>query len=148
MLAVAAIAVFVIATLIGITWWLSLIVVVTVAVAVGLVVPRRAPDMVIRKLHAVPADVNGRHERLAHLVEGLCLSNGLREPALAVVDDAGVNGLVVEMPDGNEAKEAIDKVNLTEIAGRKVTVNEARPRADRPRRGGGGGGGGGRRGRW
>ncbi len=48
----------------------------------------------------------------------------------------------VEMPDGNEAKEAIEKVNLAEIAGRKVTVNEARPREDR---GGGGGGGGGRR---
>jgi RNA recognition motif-containing protein len=46
----------------------------------------------------------------------------------------------VEMPDGNEAKEAIEKVNLAEIAGRKVTVNEAKPREDR-----GGGGGGGRR---
>jgi RNA recognition motif-containing protein len=43
----------------------------------------------------------------------------------------------VEMPDGNEAKEAIEKVNLAEIAGRKVTVNEAKPREDR--------GGGGRR---
>ena len=53
----------------------------------------------------------------------------------------------VEMPDGEEAKEAIEKVNLTEIAGRSVTVNEARPKSDRPRRGGGGGGGG-RRGRW
>ena len=58
----------------------------------------------------------------------------------------------VEMPDGAQAKEAIEKLNLTEIAGRSVTVNEARPKADRPRRGGGGGGGGrggGRRsGRW
>jgi RNA recognition motif-containing protein len=53
----------------------------------------------------------------------------------------------VEMPDGAQAREAIDKVNLMEIAGRRVTVNEARPKTDRPRRGGGGGGGG-RRGRW
>lgn len=52
----------------------------------------------------------------------------------------------VEMPDGAQAKEAIEKVNLTEIAGRSVTVNEAKPRDDRPRRGGGGGGG--RGGRW
>jgi RNA recognition motif-containing protein len=52
----------------------------------------------------------------------------------------------VEMPDPQQAKEAIEKVNLTEIAGRSVTVNEARPKTDRPRRGGGGGGG--RRGRW
>ncbi|MHC4181452.1 MAG: RNA recognition motif domain-containing protein [Planctomycetota bacterium] len=54
----------------------------------------------------------------------------------------------VEMPEGDQAKEAIEKVNLAEIAGRRVTVNEARPKSDRPRRGGGGGGGGGRRGRW
>lgn len=52
----------------------------------------------------------------------------------------------VEMPDGAQAKEAIEKVNLAEIAGRRVTVNEAKPKTDRPRRGGGGGGG--RRGRW
>jgi cold-inducible RNA-binding protein len=45
----------------------------------------------------------------------------------------------VEMPDAQQAKEAIDQLNLTEIAGRKVTVNEARPREDRPRGGGRGG---------
>ncbi len=50
----------------------------------------------------------------------------------------------VEMPDGEQAKEAIEQVNLSEIDGRKVTVNEARPKRDRPRGGGGGGG----RGRW
>jgi RNA recognition motif-containing protein len=51
----------------------------------------------------------------------------------------------VEMPDANQAKEAIEQVNLAEIVGRRVTVNEARPKSDRPRRGGGGGGGRGRR---
>lgn len=54
----------------------------------------------------------------------------------------------VEMPDGEQAKEAIEKVNLTEIDGRALTVNEARPKRDRPRGGGGGGRGGGRRERW
>jgi len=49
----------------------------------------------------------------------------------------------VEMPDSDQAKEAIENVNLTDIAGRRVTVNEARPKSDRPRKGGGG-----RRGRW
>ena len=38
------------------------------------------------------------------------------------------------------AKKAIEGLNLAEIAGRSITVNEARPKADRPRRGGGGGG--------
>ncbi len=46
----------------------------------------------------------------------------------------------VEMPDGAEAARAISGLNLREINGRSVTVNEARPKTDRPRRGGGGGG--------
>ncbi len=50
----------------------------------------------------------------------------------------------VEMPNGDEAQNAIQNVNETDIAGRPVKVNEARPKGDR--RGGGGGGGGG--GRW
>jgi cold-inducible RNA-binding protein len=59
----------------------------------------------------------------------------------------------VEMPDGNEAANAIKQLNLREISGRSITVNEARPKTDRPRRGGGGGGergggGGGRSRRW
>ncbi len=44
----------------------------------------------------------------------------------------------VEMPNGNEAAQAMKELNLTEIGGRSITVNEARPKADRPRRGGGG----------
>ena len=53
----------------------------------------------------------------------------------------------VEMPDGTEAANAIKELNLREISGRSVTVNEARPKTERPRRGGGGGGGGRQR-RW
>ncbi len=44
----------------------------------------------------------------------------------------------VEMPDGNEADNAIKQLNLAEISGRSITVNEARPKTDRPRRSGGG----------
>ncbi len=51
----------------------------------------------------------------------------------------------VEMNDAKEGRDAIEGINLQEIAGRPVTVNEARPREDRR---GGGGGGGGRRDRW
>jgi len=53
----------------------------------------------------------------------------------------------VEMSDATEANEAISQMNLKEIKGRAVTVNEARPKTERPPRRGGGGGGGGR-GRW
>lgn len=48
----------------------------------------------------------------------------------------------VDMPNNSEADQAIKALNDTPLKGRKLTVNEARPRADRPRRGGGGGGGG------
>jgi RNA recognition motif-containing protein len=47
----------------------------------------------------------------------------------------------VEMAAGGD--EAIKALNLTEFQGRSITVNEARPREDRPRGGGGGGGRGG-----
>jgi len=48
----------------------------------------------------------------------------------------------VEMSEGGN--EAIEALNGQEVQGRRLTVNEARPREDR-RGGGGGGGGGGRR---
>jgi len=51
----------------------------------------------------------------------------------------------VDMPNNSEADQAIKALNDQPLKGRKLTVNEARPRADRPRRGGGGGGGGGYR---
>jgi RNA recognition motif-containing protein len=42
----------------------------------------------------------------------------------------------VEMRDSNDGKDAIEGVNLKEIAGRAVTVNEARPREERSSGGG------------
>ncbi len=48
----------------------------------------------------------------------------------------------VEMEDDKEADEAIKKLNDTELEGRKIAVNVARPREERPRfdnRGGGSG---------
>jgi RNA recognition motif-containing protein len=45
----------------------------------------------------------------------------------------------VEMPNAAEAKKAIESLNLQEIAGRAVTVNEARPKTDSPHQSGGGG---------
>ncbi|MBA4063002.1 MAG: RNA-binding protein [Isosphaera sp.] len=50
----------------------------------------------------------------------------------------------VEMHDG--ADEAIAALHGAQLQGRTLTVNEAKPREDRPRGGGGGGYGGGSRG--
>jgi RNA recognition motif-containing protein len=46
----------------------------------------------------------------------------------------------VEMPSKDEGKAAIAGLNGKELKGRALNVNEARPRAERPRGGGGGGG--------
>ena len=50
----------------------------------------------------------------------------------------------VEMSDSEAAKAAIEGVNGTDLGGRALKVNEARPKSD----GGGGGGDGGRGRRW
>ena len=51
----------------------------------------------------------------------------------------------VEMGTQQEAEKAIEALNGTELGGRTLTVNMAKPRGDRQR---GGGGGGGNRNRW
>ena len=57
----------------------------------------------------------------------------------------------VEMPEKTQAQAAITALNLQEIRGRAITVNEARPKGEGGGGGGGrggyGGGGGGRGGR-
>src|ERR1700733_9012916 len=57
----------------------------------------------------------------------------------------------VEMTDAGEAEKAIAALNGTQLGGRALTINEAKPKTDRPKGGGGGqrfgGGGGGGRGR-
>jgi RNA recognition motif-containing protein len=61
----------------------------------------------------------------------------------------------VDMPDGGQAKAAIEGLNLQQLGDRSITVNEAKPREDRTHgrdgnRSGGGGrrDSGGGRGRW
>ncbi|MBA4147801.1 MAG: RNA-binding protein [Verrucomicrobia bacterium] len=48
----------------------------------------------------------------------------------------------VTMSSSDEADAAINALNGADLDGRALTVNEARPREDRPPGGGGGGGGG------
>ena len=48
----------------------------------------------------------------------------------------------VEMSSQEEAEKAIEALNGTELQGRTLNVNFARPRTERPRGGRGGGGGG------
>jgi cold-inducible RNA-binding protein len=53
----------------------------------------------------------------------------------------------VEMTNAAEADKAVAALNGTDMGGRTLTINEAKPKTDRPKSGGqrfGGGGGGGR----
>lgn len=107
-------------------------------------------------------------------LEGLFSQAGKVESAVVVSDKFSGQSRgfgFVEMADSNDAARAIEEFNETELKGRNIRVNEARPReggggggprgggggyggprggggggGGRDRRGGGGGGGGG--GRW
>jgi RNA recognition motif-containing protein len=48
----------------------------------------------------------------------------------------------VEMASDEEAQKAIETLNNSDLEGRTIVVNEARPKSERPGGGGGGGGGG------
>ncbi len=63
--------------------------------------------------------------------------------AARIVDGRGFGFVDV---DEAQVQRAIDEKNNSDIGGRKIVVNEARPREERPRGGGGGGYGGNRRG--
>jgi len=54
----------------------------------------------------------------------------------------------VEMPNNSEADAAIKGLNETQLKGRSIKVNQAKPRGERSSSHRGGGGGGGGRGGW
>src|SRR3984893_3814092 len=92
-------------------------------------------------------------------LEGLFSQAGKVESAVVVSDKFSGQSRgfgFVEMADSNDAARAIEEFNETELKGRNIRVNDARPRGGGggprgggggyggPRGGGGGGGGGGR----
>ncbi len=78
-------------------------------------------------------------------LEALFSQAGKVDSAVVVVDKFSGQSRgfgFVEMADSNEAARAIEEFNETELKGRAIRVNEARPREGGPRGGGFGGGGG------
>ena len=79
-------------------------------------------------------------------LQALFAEHGAVENAFVIMDrDSGRSkGFgFVEMPNDDEAKAAIEKLNGTDLGGRSIIVNEAREKEDRgprPQRSGGGGG--------
>jgi RNA recognition motif-containing protein len=79
-------------------------------------------------------------------LEQLCASHGTVQSAEIISDrETGRSkGFgFVQMGSDQEAQAAIAALNGQEVGGRALTVNEAKPREERPRRSGGGGGYGG-----
>ena len=79
-------------------------------------------------------------------LEQLCAQHGQVQSAEVIQDrDSGRSkGFgFVQMSTDEEAQCAIAALNGRDLDGRALTVNEAKPREERPRTGGGGGGGGG-----
>jgi RNA recognition motif-containing protein len=79
-------------------------------------------------------------------LEALFSQAGKVDSAVVVVDKFSGQSRgfgFVEMADSNEAAQAIEQFNETELKGRAIRVNEARPREGGARGGGFGGGGGG-----
>src|SRR3954470_18715444 len=77
-------------------------------------------------------------------LEQLCAQHGTVQSAEVIQDrDTGQSkGFgFVQMGSDDEAQAAIAALNGQQQDGRALTVNEAKPREDRPRSGGGGGGG-------
>jgi len=77
-------------------------------------------------------------------LEQLCAPHGTVQSAEVIQDrDTGRSkGFgFVQMGTDQDAQAAITALNGQEVDGRALTVNEAKPRADRPRTGGFGGGG-------
>ena len=73
-------------------------------------------------------------------------AHGTVESARVITDkytDSSRGFGFVEMSTQEEAEKAIEALNGSEMGGRSLTVNIARPREDRNRGGGGGGRGGG-----
>ncbi len=121
LLAVPVIVLAVLSVVLGVPWWIVAPLAVALVVVATILVVRRAPGIVLARLGVSPADVGGDHTRLAHVVDGLCLSNGIRPPSLAVLVDESPNGLVV----GRSADEAtivvttglLDSLGRTELEG-------------------------------
>jgi RNA recognition motif-containing protein len=87
------------------------------------------------------------HSTTESELRGLFEAHGAVEKVSIVMDrDTGrARGFAfVEMTSASEADKAIAALNGSELGGRTLTINEAKPKSERPRMGGGGRGGRGR----
>lgn len=85
--------------LIGVSWWLAILVALLVGLVVTFLWAKGAPGRVVSQLGISEAN-RCDDPGLSNLVEGLSLSIGIEEPSLHIVQDASMNALSIEGPDG------------------------------------------------
>lgn len=99
-LGIGAVVIALVLWVIGAPVWVAVLVALVISALLGFVVVTRAPSVVLRMVRAEPADPD-RHERILHLVDGLCLANGVVRPEVMVIDDPAPNGLVAGRNERN-----------------------------------------------
>ncbi len=124
---VGALVLALVASLAGVAWLGAL---VGLLAGAGLVtwLVRRADTSILASIDAtvVPA---GDEPRLRNLVDGLCVSNGLPVPTLAVVDDATVNCLTIGRSPSSSTVvftrgllDTLDRIQLEGVVARHLAV--------------------------
>lgn len=88
--AVPAALIFVIFVVAGFVWWPFWLLTIPATAAVVWAYWRRADDAVIRSLSARPLGAT-EGQRLRNTVENLCLTSGIEQPEVLVIDDRAVN---------------------------------------------------------
>ncbi len=96
-----ALIIAVLLVIIGLPWWLALLLAVGVAALIAFALWHRAPRVALAHLGAVPIDPRDE-PRLANVVEGLCATFGHTEPKLHVVASDSANAAIV----GHSASDA------------------------------------------
>jgi len=76
---------------VGVPWWAGALLGLLAGALIVWLLTRSATDRLVERLDGVRFEP-GTHPHYENLVEGLCLSTGLAEPRLYVVDDESMNG--------------------------------------------------------
>lgn len=76
-------------------WWLGALIGLLLAAVVVGVAYFAGPGIILRRIHADEPDTGQQTARLLNLVDGLCVTHGVRKPAVRVIDDPAINAAAV-----------------------------------------------------
>lgn len=91
-LAAITLIVVVLLLIVGLPWWIAILLPIVLAAVAAFILYNRADAMVSARIDGTPATI-ASHPRYLNLVEELCVRAGLREPSLEVVESESINAL-------------------------------------------------------